>query len=220
MSLRLFLDSADPQAWQSWFPSGLFYGVTTNPTLLRRAGQPCTLEALEALTRQALSRGCQEVHLQAWGADASALEACGRSLAAFAPGQVMVKVPISRAGIAAAARLIASHIPITFTACYAVPQVLVAAALGARYVAPYLGRLNDLGRDGPAELVAMQRCLRGSDAPVRLLVASLRRLEELSLLAAAGLDTCTISPELAAGLCENAETEAAAALFEQDAAAS
>ena len=43
MALRLFLDSADPKAWQQWLASGLFHGVTTNPTLLRRAAQPCTL---------------------------------------------------------------------------------------------------------------------------------------------------------------------------------
>ena len=44
MTLQLLLDTADPAAWRMWLPSGLFRGVTTNPTLLRRAGQPCTPE--------------------------------------------------------------------------------------------------------------------------------------------------------------------------------
>jgi len=219
MALRLFLDSADPKAWSEWLPSGVFHGVTTNPTLLRRAELPCQLDSLAALSRQALDLGCQEVHLQAWGADAAALEACGRALAALAPEQVVVKLPVHRQGALAAARLIDAAIPVTFTACYAVPQVLVAAALGARYIAPYLGRINDLGRDGAAELVAMQRCLRGCDSPVRLLVASLRRAEELSHLAAEGLDTFTISPEVAAELISCPDTETAAARFERDAAA-
>ena len=43
MALHLLLDSADPSAWEQWLPTGLFGGVTTNPTLLKRAGQPCTL---------------------------------------------------------------------------------------------------------------------------------------------------------------------------------
>ena len=67
MALRLFLDSADPQAWQQWLPSGLFHGVTTNPTLLRRAAQPCSLEQLAQLAPMALAHGIEELHLQAWG---------------------------------------------------------------------------------------------------------------------------------------------------------
>ncbi len=219
MALRLFLDSADPRAWAEWLPSGLFHGVTTNPTLLRQAQVPCRLEQLAVLSRQALELGCRELHLQAWGGDAVALERCGRALAALAPEQVVVKLPVHRAGAVAAARLIDAAIPVTFTACYAVPQVLVAAALGARYIAPYLGRISDLGRDGVAELVAMQRCLRGCTAPVRLLVASLRRPEEMGQLAAEGLDTFTISPGVAAAMFSCVETETAAARFERDAAA-
>ena len=104
MSLRLFLDCADPQAWRQWLPSGLFRGITTNTTLLLRAGQPCTLERLEQLTGDALALGAQELHLQAWGAD---LVACGRALAALAPGRTWVKLPITRTGADAARALIA-----------------------------------------------------------------------------------------------------------------
>lgn len=219
MSLHLLLDSADPAHWQTWLPSGLFRGVTCNPTLLRRAGQPCTLAGLAELSRQALALGAAELHLQAWGADADALERCGLALAALAPGQLLVKLPVTRAGAEAARRLIAAGVPITFTACYAIPQVLVAAALGARYIAPYLGRISDLGRDGVAELSAMQAALAGVGSSTRLLVASLRQSEDLGRLAGAGLDCFTISPAIAAALFAVEETNAAAQVFEADAAA-
>ena len=215
MTLRLFLDSADPQAWRQWLPSGLFRGITTNPTLLRRAGQPCSLEGLERLCGQALELGAQELHLQAWGAD---LLACGRALAALAPGRIWVKLPITRAGADAARSLIAEGHAITFTACYEPAQVLLAAALGAEYIAPYLGRIGDLGRDGHGELVRMQRCVDGVGSPLRLLVASLRSPDDLARLAAEGLDTFTISPAIAAALFAVEPTEAAAAQFERDAA--
>jgi len=214
MTLRLFLDSADPQAWRQWLPSGLFRGITTNPTLLRRAGQPCSLEGLERLCGQALELGAQELHLQAWGAD---LMGCGRALAALAPGRIWVKLPITRAGADAARSLIAEGHAITFTACYEPAQVLLAAALGAEYIAPYLGRIGDLGRDGHGELVRMQRCVDGVGSPLRLLVASLRSPDDLARLAAEGLDTFTISPAIAAALFAVEPTEAAAAQFERDA---
>lgn len=218
MTLRLFLDSAEPDAWREWLPSGLFHGVTTNPTLLRRAGLPCRLDTLADLTTRALDLGCREVHLQAWGGGAEALEACGRQLAGLAPGRVVVKLPVTRAGACSARALIEAGVPLTFTACYEAAQVLVAAALGASYIAPYLGRIGDLGRDGPAELARMGRCLRSVGAETRLLVASLRSPEDLARLADAGLDTFTLGPAIAAGLFASEATERAAAAFELDAA--
>lgn len=219
MRLRLFLDSADPEQWARWLPLGLFHGVTTNPTLLRRAGQPCTTAGLARLSERALALGCREVHLQTWGDSAQALQQRGEELAALAPGRVVVKVPVNEAGSQAALALIETGAAVTFTACYEVPQVLVAAALNAAYIAPYLGRINDLGRDGEAELIAMQHCLNGCAGGTRLLVASLRDAAELGRLAAAGLDTFTISPAIAAGLFASEATAAAAAAFERDAAA-
>jgi transaldolase len=227
MALRLLLDSADPNAWAEWLPTGLFRGITTNPTLLRRADQPCSLEHLAVLTARALELGVQELHLQAWGAD---LLACGRALAQLAPGRIWVKLPITRAGTAAARALIAEGCPVTFTACYEPAQVLLAAALGADYIAPYLGRISDQGRDGHAELIRMQRIVasvcrvdpdgRGDEpsaAPLRLLVASLRSPNDLARLAAEGLDTFTISPGIAEALFAVEPTLAAVAQFERDA---
>ncbi len=217
MRLRLFLDSADPQAWSQWLPSGLFYGITTNPTLLKQAGQPCRLDHLQELSRRALDLGCRELQLQAWGGDAASYLACGQQLAALAPGQITVKLPVTRPGAAAAGELIAADVPVTFTACYEVPQVLIAAALGAAYIAPYLGRIGDQGRDGHSELVSMQRCLDGLGSSVRLLVASLRQPADLGRLAAAGLSTFTISPAIAAALFGSEATAADARRFEADA---
>ncbi len=218
MTLQLLLDTADVHAWRTWLPSGLFRGVTTNPTLLRRAGQPCSLPGLQALAGQAFELGARELHLQTWGATVEAATACGLALAALDPARVLVKVPLTREGAETARRLVEAGVPVTFTACYEVPQVLIAAALGARYVAPYLGRISDSGRDGHAELEAMQRCLDGLGSSTRLLVASLRRPEDLARLAAAGMGTFTLSPELAAALFASEATAAAAATFERDAA--
>lgn len=219
MTLQLLLDTADPAAWRTWLPSGLFRGVTTNPTLLRRAGQPCSLAGLQSLAAEAFALGARELHLQTWGADVEAHAACGLALAAIDPARVLVKVPITRSGCQTARQLIEAGVGVTFTACYEVHQVLIAAALGARYVAPYLGRISDSGRDGHAELIAMQRCLDGLGSSTRLLVASLRQPQDLSRLAAAGMGTFTLGPDLAAALFASQASADAAAQFERDAAA-
>ena len=217
MALRLLLDCADPQEWERWLPSGLFQGITTNPTLLRRAGQPCTLDHLAQLSARAADLGCREIHLQTWGNDGPQQLANGRALAALDRQRVFVKVPITRQGAAVARDLIAEGVPVTFTACYEVAQVLVAAALGADGIAAYLGRICDRGRDGHGELIAMQRALEGVGSGTRLLVASLRQPEDLARLAAAGLAHHTISPAIAAALFGSPDTAAAAECFERDA---
>ena len=165
----------------------------------------------------AFDQGIAELHLQAWGTTAETMLRCGEALAALSPGRVAVKVPVTATGVNVARALIDAAVPVTFTACYEPHQVLIAAALGARYIAPYLGRIRDQGREGLAEVIAMQRSLVGMGSSVRLLVASLRQPEELQQLAGAGVNTFTIGAELAATVLHCEASEAAAAQFERDA---
>ncbi|MEZ4386842.1 MAG: transaldolase family protein [Candidatus Krumholzibacteriia bacterium] len=210
--LRLFLDSADVDQWDRWLPLGVFHGVTTNPLLLDRAGQACTYDNLARLGGRAFDLGAREIHLQAWGDDPDELVACGRRLATLAP-QVAVKVPATDTGLRAARRLLAEDLVVTVTAVYNAGQVLAAAAVGARYAAPYLGRLDDLGRDGTPEVIAMHELLQGTDNPTRLLVASLRSWDKVVELAWEGLDTFTFGPAVAAAMLDDEDTAAAAAEF-------
>ena len=135
-------------------------------------------------------------------------------LAAIDDG-IVVKVPITQLGTQAAAQLIAQGIQITLTGVYAAHQVLIAAAVGADYAAPYLGRINDLGRNGREDLVTMQQAITGVKSNTRILVASIRSVEDILCLATQGLDTFTFSPAIAAAFFEVSATNQAAAEFEQ-----
>lgn len=211
--LRLFLDSADAAVWADWLPVGLFFGVTTNPTLLQRAGVRCTPTDLRDLAARAFDLGAAELQLQTWGGTADALAAAGLELAAI-DARVVVKVPITRAGVTAGVRLVAEGARVTLTGVYAAHQALIAAAAGADYAAPYLGRMNDAGRDGHQEIVAMQDTVDRSAGRLRLLVASLRGLEDVVWLARRGVQTFTLSPALARALFDEPLTESAALAFE------
>ncbi|MDF5728597.1 MAG: transaldolase family protein [Rhizonema sp. PD38] len=212
--IRLFLDTADIQKWQHWLPTGLFYGVTTNPVLLEQAQVACNVSHLKAIANQAFALKAKEIQLQTWGTTVDSLVKTGKLLAAI-DERIVVKVPITKIGTEAASLLIAEGIRITLTAVYAIHQVLIAAALGADYVAPYLGRINDLGRNGREDLVAMQRVRAGVGSTTRILVASIRSVDDIALLAAQGLDTFTFSPLVAAAFFEVAATNQATTDFEQ-----
>ncbi len=194
--LFLYLDTAEVTQWQKWLPTGLFYGVTCNPILLERAGISCELATLETLAHEAFKLGAQEVHLQSWGSSAADLHKIGQDLGKL-DRRIVVKLPATEMGTTAATALIREGIPVTLTAIYAVHQVLIAAAIGASYAAPYLGRINDLGRDGRLDLAMMQQALKGVGSSTRLLSASIRSIEDISILAAQGVDTFTFSEAIA-----------------------
>ncbi|MBK6735496.1 MAG: transaldolase [bacterium] len=219
MGPRLFLDTADTGAWERLLPTGIFHGVTTNPLLLERAHLACEVAVLADLARRAADLGAREIHLQTWGDDAAALEQTGLRIAEATTGglTVLVKVPATAAGFRATARLRAAGLAVTLTAVYNAGQVLAAAAAGAAYAAPYLGRLDDAGRDGRKVVLAMQAVLRSTGTETRLLVASLRGPERVIELARLGLDTFTFGPEVADALLHDELTDAAAAAFAKSA---
>lgn len=212
--LRLYIDSSDRAAWARFLPTGLFYGVTTNPKLLQQLGLPSSVENLAGLAGAAFELGAQEIHLQVWGGETAAMLAVGRELAAV-DERVSVKVPITPAGLHAARQLIDEGARVTLTAVHAAVQMLPVIALGAAYAAPYMGRMSDAGLNGPGEVIAMQRMIDHLKSPTRLLVASIRELPDLVTLAQNGVDTFTLLPPLVEEMLNNPLTMQAAEDFEQ-----
>ncbi|MGB3789023.1 MAG: transaldolase family protein [Phormidesmis sp.] len=213
-NLRFYLDTADVAAWKKWLPTGMFYGVTCNPLLLERAGVECAPPVLKALAQEAFALGMQEVHLQAWGDSVPALLNISNLLSSF-DKRIVIKLPATKDGTMAAKMLIRSGIPVTLTAVYSVHQVLIAAAIGASYVAPYLGRIDDSGRDGFAEVATMQQALRGVKSTTRVLTASIRNVEDIPELAERGVDTFTFSGAIAQAFFDVPKTIEATADFER-----
>ena len=224
-SLRLFLDSSDENEWNKYKSSGLFYGVTTNPTILERDHQPCNLESLKQMTIKAYELGFEELQIQTWGDSVAEMTKNALSLASSVmmrtsdQMRVVIKVPATLDGLVVAEHLIDEGIPITITAVYRADQVLLASSIGADYAAPYLGRMNDsLGPGkGTENVIMMQDILSNLTHPygrTRLLVASIRDASEMAYLASKGCDTFTFSPQVSAQLFNCESTIKAAADFE------
>ena len=95
---------------------------------------------------QAFDLGYQEIQLQVWGRDKKTMYAIGQDIAAI-DSKVVVKVPMTGDGAAVAARLKQQKALVTSTAIYSSRQAVAAVALGADYLAPYLGRMNNAGRN-------------------------------------------------------------------------
>ena len=204
-AFHLYLDSADLTELRACLPHPVVHGVTTNPTLLKRAG--VTRAALPALVEQLLALGARQVQAQVHAADVEGMLADAQSLLALAePGRIVVKIPATRQGLQAGAELSARGVPVTYTAVYAAEQAHFAAQLGAAYAAPYLGRLQDAGVDGLALIAQMQSLIDHSGAATRLLVASVRTGEAYLALLKLCVGAITIPPRLFAELLDHPAT--------------
>ncbi|MGJ7503804.1 transaldolase family protein [Variovorax sp. ZT5P49] len=216
---HLYLDSADLIELKACLPHPVVHGVTTNPTLLQRAD--IGRAALPGLLKRCIELGARQVQAQVYSSEVDGmLEDAQALLPQFDSGQLVIKIPATRQGLDAGARLIAQGVPVTFTAVYAPEQAHFAAQLGAAYAAPYLGRLDDSGINGLALIGQMQSLVaRRPSSGTRLLVASIRSREAYLSLLGLGVGAITIPPRLFAELLDHPATLAAERGFLADARA-
>ncbi len=215
--MRLLVDSADITAIREALGYGFVHGVTTNPTLLRRAA--VRAGQLPMLVQQVIEHGAREVQLQVYADQQPQMIREAEQLLAIAPEHVVIKLPATPAGFATAAQITARGMRVTLTAIYTAQQALLAENVGASYAAVYLGRMRDDGQDPLALVGQMQSILTAQRSPVQLLAASIREPEELEVLGTMGIGAATLAPPVLTKVLSSAATECAAAVFGADARA-
>lgn len=210
--MAFYIDSADLAVIEELWPTGVFRGVTTNPTILSRAG--LAQADLPDLYRSLRELGVGTVYAQVLGTGTEEMLASARSLLDLGP--LIVKVPASATGLAAAAHLARDGVGVLLTAVYHPVQALLARDLGLQGVAPYVGRMTDAGRSGVEAVIRMQQAI-GSE-PTRILAASLRSPDDVAVLAAAGVPDFTVGEAVARAIVGDELTLKAVADFEANAA--
>jgi TalC/MipB family fructose-6-phosphate aldolase len=209
--VQLYLDTADRTTAEDLLSTGLFAGVTTNPTILQRAG--VGVSDIPDIYRWATAAGAREVFFQAWGEDTRTLVARGKELRALGE-EVVVKLVASRAGTAACATLATAGVPTLLTAVYDPGQAMVAAAAGATYIAPYLRRLMAAGRDAGEDVLAMHEVLTATGSTTKVLLASIPDVPAMVRFARHGVSCFTMAPTVAEQLFTDDLTAQAVTDFE------
>ena len=210
--LDLYVDSAVRDDVEPLLALGAFKGVTTSPTILHRAG--LTGADLPGVYRWAAAAGAKEIFVQAWGDTVEDLVTSGQRLMELG-NLTVVKVAATRNGIRAGAELAKVGVPVLLTVVYAAHQAVTAAAIGAKYLAPYIGKMADDGRPAREETATMHRLLRATDSPTRVLAASVRNTADLVYLAEQGVDAFTLPVAVARKLFDDPSTTTAAAGFDE-----
>lgn len=143
--MRLFLDTANIEHIRHGVSLGVITGVTTNPSLISKEGKVDYKRHVQEICSLVPGPVSTEVLSQ----EASGMVAEAREVASWATN-VVVKIPASLQGIEATWRLSQEKIKVNFTLCFSINQALLAAAAGAAFVSPFVGRLDDIGEDGMA----------------------------------------------------------------------
>ena len=209
--MKFFVDSADVGEIRELAEMGLLDGVTTNPSLIMKAGRPFADVIAEIC---GIVDGPVSAEVTALAADSMVAE--GRKLAAIADN-VAVKVPLTWEGLKACRTLTGEGHMVNVTLCFSATQALLAARAGATFVSPFIGRLDDIGLDG-MELIEEIRTIYDNyeELDTAVLAASIRTINHVKRAAMAGADVATVPAAILKALVKHPLTDQGLELFLAD----
>lgn len=199
--MQIFIDSADLGELTDLAATGLVDGVTTNPSLIAKAGKPIlpTVKAICELIPGPISA-------EAVATDHDGMVAEGRRLMELAPN-IVVKLPLTMEGLKACRTLTAEGAQANVTLCFSAVQALLAAKAGATYISPFLGRLDDGGQNGMELIREIRAIYDNYGYDTEILAASIRTPLHVRDAALAGADCCTIPPAVFRALYKHVLTD-------------
>jgi len=188
--MKIFIDSGNLKDIEALVPLGIIDGITTNPSLMaKEGGDP----------RQIIKQICQlvkgPVSAEVVATDYAGMITEGRSLAAI-DEHVVVKVPFTKDGVRACKTLASEGTRVNVTLIFSATQALFAAKVGAAYVSPFVGRLDDIASDGMGLIRDIVDIFKHFDFGTEILVASTRGPMHILEAARMGAHVCTCPPSV------------------------
>src|SRR5215207_5563018 len=183
--MKLFIDSGSIKEIEALVPLGIIDGITTNPSLLAKESGDY---------KQILKRICQIVKgptsAEVVATDADGMIREGRELATI-DEHIVVKVPFTREGVKACKALSSEGMRVNVTLIFSPAQALLAAKVGATYVSPFVGRLDDIATSGMGMVAEIVEIFENYQFTTEILVASTRGPIHIVEAARMGADICT-----------------------------
>ena len=208
--MKIYLDTAaidDIRTAARW---GILSGVTTNPSLFARIGG-----TYDDVLKQICEITSGPVSAEVIADDAQGMLREGRHFAALA-SNIVVKVPMSEAGLEAIAKLAQEGIQTNCTLIFSANQGLLAARAGASFLSPFVGRLDDISEDGMNVVRELVGIVRIHDLKTEVLAASIRHPRHVTEAALAGAHIATVPLKVLRQLVHHPLTDAGIVQFRSD----
>ena len=183
--MKLFIDTGNLKEIETLVPLGIIDGITTNPSLLAKESGD---------SRGILKKICRlvqgPVSAEVVATDTEGMLREGRELASI-DEHIVVKVPFGKEGLKACRALAREGTRVNVTLIFSPTQALLAAKVGASYVSPFVGRLDDIATDGMALVQGIVEIFDNYEFATEVLVASVRHPIHIVAAARMGADVCT-----------------------------
>jgi len=185
--MKFFIDTANLDEIREANEMGLVDGVTTNPSLITKEGN--------VDFKEHIGRICEivdgDVSAEVTALDLDGMLKEGREYAKIAKN-VVIKCPMTVDGMKATRKLADEGIPVNVTLCFSATQALIAAKAGAKYISPFIGRLDDISHDGMELIHQIVQIYDNYGFTTEVLAASIRSPMHIVNAALAGADVATI----------------------------
>jgi len=208
--MKLFLDTASVNEIRTMWSLGILDGVTTNPSLVAKEGR-----RFEEVIREICALGVPSVSAEVVSTTADQMVPEGRHLHEIHPA-VYVKCPMTPEGLKATRTLSAEGVRVNVTLVFSANQALLAAKVGAAYVSPFIGRLDDQGQVGMDLIRDIVEIYRNYHFRTEVLVASVRHPVHVLEAAKIGADIATMPFGVMEKLAQHPLTDLGLARFLKD----
>ena len=208
--MKIFLDTADTSAIEKYFATGLIDGVTTNPTLIKKSGRD-PLEVYQELK----DLGISDISMEVVG-DADEMINEGKGLYDTFGDCCTVKVPCSPDGLRACKELSDLNIRVNVTLIFSQTQAILASKAGAKYVSPFVGRVDDNSFGGICLVKDIVNVFKEHFVTTQVLAASIRNVRDVGRLFEHGAEIVTMPPAVFEKMYNHILTDKGLELFQAD----
>lgn len=208
--MKFFIDTANIEEIKEGLSLGMVDGVTTNPSLIAKEKK-----GFDAVVKEILKSVKGPVSLEVVSLEAKAMFTEGKKLARLGEN-VVIKVPICTEGLKATRMFADAGIDVNQTLIFSPLQALMAAKAGARYVSPFVGRLDDIAHDGMEIVDQILTIFDNYGYETEVIVASIRHPRHVLDAALMGADIATIPFKVIAQLAQHPLTDKGITMFLED----
>ena len=208
--MKIFLDTADVTEIKTRWTTGLIEGITTNPSLIRKSGRNH-----EDVYQDLKDIGINDISMEVIGSEVNMISE-GRRLHKKFGKCATIKVPCTRDGLRACAKLSVDNIRVNVTLIFSVAQAILAAKAGATYISPFVGRLDDVSFDGLGLVKDIAALYREQMVTTQVLAASLRDVRSVGKSFAYGADIVTMPTKVFDGMYDHILTDKGMDTFDKD----
>lgn len=211
--MKLLIDDANLDAIKDIVSLYPIDGVTTNPTILSKAGENPRERLLKI--RKLIGEE-KDLHCQVVARSKEEMKEQARKLVKILGENTYIKIPSNGEGFKAMEELNKEGIKITATGIYSPLQGFLSAKAGAKYLAPYVNRIDNLGYDGLAVARKIQNILEANHFDTEILAASFKNSNQVLDLVERGVGALTLSPDVFKNLVNDRNVDFAIKTFEDD----